>query len=212
MQNQPAKAKRGPYALFYAWAMAVIASGHDVALAQRKRSLLGDLHGTVVEIGPGTGPNLAYYAPDVRWVGIEPNGYMNHFLEAEARRLRREIDVRTSLVETLPFEDESIDHVVGTLVLCSVHDQDRALREIRRVLKPGGHFVFVEHVAAPDGTPLHRLQNLITPAWRLVSDGCRPNLRTWEAIPRSGFHIAEIERFQISAGPFGPHIAGYAVK
>ena len=212
MQNQAAKTKRGPYALFYAWAMTVIASGHDAALAERKAALLGDLHGTVVEVGPGTGPNLAYYAPDVRWIGIEPNGHMNRFLEAAARRLGREIDVRGGTVEALPFDDESVDHVVATLVLCSVRDQERALCEIRRVQKPGGHFVFIEHVAAPENTLLHRLQNLITPAWRLVSDGCRPNLRTWEAIPRAGFRTVEVERFQISAGPFGPHIAGYAVK
>ena len=212
IREQPVLPKRGLYRRLYAWAMTIIASGHDALLAERKRALLGDLHGTVVEIGPGTGPNLAYYARDVRWIGIEPNGHMNRFIEAEARRLGMDIELHADTVEALPFADESVDHVAATLVLCSVDDQDRALREIWRVLKPGGRFVFIEHVAAQKDTGLHRLQNAITPVWRLVADGCHPNRRTWEAISRAGFRTVEVERFQISAGPFGPHIAGYARK
>ncbi len=192
--------------------MARIAAGYDANLAQCKRTLLGDLHGTVVEIGPGTGTNLAYYAPDVRWAGVEPNGYMHDALQTEAARLGMDIELHAGTVEALPFADASVDHVVSTLVLCSVPDQDRALREIRRVLRPGGRFVFIEHVAAPAGTGLHRLQNVIAPAWSLAADGCRPNRKTWESIPRAGLRMVELERFDLSTGPFGPHIAGYAVK
>ena len=211
-ESKPLRAKRGPWKLFYAWTMTIIAAGHDAMIAERKRALLGGLHGTVVEVGPGTGPNLAYYPPDVRWIGVEPNGHMNGFLEKEARRLGRTIELHGGTVEALPFAGESVDHVVSTLVFCSVDDQARALREVWRVLKPGGRFVFIEHVAAAEGTALLRFQSVMAPAWRLVADGCRPDRRTWEAISGAGFSAVEIERFHVSAGPFGPHIAGYAVK
>jgi ubiquinone/menaquinone biosynthesis C-methylase UbiE len=137
---------------------------------------------------------------------------MNGFLEKEARRLGLDIELHGGTVEALPFADESVDHVVSTLVFCSVDDQARALREVWRVLKPGGRFVFIEHVAAAEGTTLLRLQSVMAPAWRLVADGCRPDRRTWEAISSAGFGAVEIERFHVSAGPFGPHIAGFAVK
>ncbi len=211
-ERKPLRAKRGPWKLIYAWGMASIAAGHDALLAERKRALLGGLHGTVVEIGPGTGPNLVYYPPGVRWIGVEPNGHMNGYLEKEARRLGLEIELHAGTVEALPFAGDSVDHVVSTLVFCSVDDQTRALREVWRVLKPGGCFVFIEHVAAAEGTTLLRVQHALAPAWRLVADGCRPDRRTWEAISLAGFRSVEIERFRVSAGPFGPHIAGYAVK
>jgi SAM-dependent methyltransferase len=204
--------QRGLRRKLYAWMLARWSSGYDPLVTKRKAALLGDLRGTVVEIGPGTGPNLALYRPDVHWIGFEPNGYMDGYLRAEARRLGRDIDVRGGTAENLPLPDASADAVVATLVLCSVSDQVRALQEIRRVLKPGGRYAFLEHVAAPRGSRLHRVQNLINPGWRLVADGCHVNRHTGDAIERVGFSHVQIERFSLPQSFASPHIAGYAVK
>src|SRR5439155_26769491 len=133
----------------------------------RKRALLGTLHGTVLEIGPGTGANLPYYPPDIQWVGVEPNPYMHPYLQKEAGRRGLRADLRTGVAERLPLPDESVDAVVSTLALCSVADLPQVLREVRRVLRPGGRFIFIEHVASPPGTRLRRLQNLVRPVWQL---------------------------------------------
>lgn len=201
-----------PYQWLFAQMMALMQSPLDSAFDARKRALLGGLDGAVVEIGPGTGPNLSYYGQTVRWLGIEPNPAMFPFMEREAERLGITIDIRPGVAERLDIPDASIDGVVSTHVLCSVPDPRRALSEIVRVLKPGGHFVFIEHVAAPAGTTLRRVQQLIKPVWKPLSEGCHPDRETWTLIHDAGFSHVEIEHFRIDAPIVSPHIAGRAVK
>lgn len=178
----------------------------------RKRALLGNLHGQVLEIGPGTGPNLTYYPSDVSWLGIEPNPAMWPYLQKEAQKLGRPIQLRTGQAERLEAEDNSMDAVVATLVLCSVPDPRKALQEVLRVLKPGGRFVFVEHVAAPANTGLRRWQGFIKPVWQWAADGCQPDRETWTVIEQAGFAQVELEHFRIQSTFVSPHIAGYAIK
>jgi ubiquinone/menaquinone biosynthesis C-methylase UbiE len=113
-----------------------------------KRRLFSGLAGTVLEIGPGAGANLQFLSTGVRWMGAEPNPFMHKYLRVEAGRLGRSIELCGAMAEALPLADRSADNVISTLVLCSVRDPPRALAEIRRVLRPGGKLLFIEHVAA----------------------------------------------------------------
>lgn len=184
---------------------------HERMMAARKTALLAGLNGDVLEIGPGGGPNLAYYAPTIHWVGVEPNPHMHSYLRQEAARLGLSVDLRSGTAEALPAADQCMDAVVSTLVLCSVHDQTQALAEVRRVLRPGGRFIFLEHVAAPTGSRLRRVQNLVRPLWEAVGDGCHPNRETWLAIQKAGFAQVELAHFDLPI-PFIPnYIAGYTV-
>lgn len=210
--NEATTPKRGPRQWLYAKLLSIWSEGYDPLVVDRKLSLLEDLRGVVVEIGPGTGPNLSLFHPDVHWIGIEPNGHMNEYLEQEARRLQRQIDVRGGTAESIPVPDESADAVVATMVLCSVGDQANSLREVLRVLKPGGRYVFMEHVAAEEGSKLHRVQQVLNPGWKLVADGCHVNRRTGESIEQAGFREVSIQRFRVGHHFASPHIAGYAVK
>src|SRR5690349_4799073 len=112
--------KRGLRARLFAWAMSDINTSHDQQVAPVKRQLFADLHGDVLEIGPGGGANFAYFGPDIHWVGVEPNPYMDQYLRANADG--RDIELRSGYSEALPAADESMDAVVATLVLCSVND------------------------------------------------------------------------------------------
>jgi SAM-dependent methyltransferase len=208
----PLPPKQGLRAKLFARAMAQSGDIHEELIVPYKRRLLADLRGDVLEVGPGTGPNFAYYAPDVRWVGVEPNPYMVPYLRANADAQRRAIDLRVGYTEALPAEDASMDAVVSTLVLCSVRDLRASLTEIRRVLRPGGRFIFIEHVAAPAGSWLRRWQNWLQPAWSWFADGCHPNREIWRGIESTGFAHVEIEHFSIDVPIARPHIAGYAVK
>ncbi len=105
-------------------------------------------------------------------------------------------ELRTGVAEHLPVEDASVDAVISTLVLCSVSDQAQALSEILRVLRPGGRYVFIEHVAADQDSGLYRTQNLIKPIWTFVGDGCQPNRDTAAAIEQAGFSQVEITPFR----------------
>lgn len=210
MNPQPKRA--GPCKRLFAYIMAKSSSVHDPVVDDRKRALLGGLHGSVLEIGAGTAPNLAYYAPDVRWLGIEPNPAMFPYAQREAQRLGKEIELRAGESEHLDIPTASMDAVVSTLVLCSVRDPQKTLQEIIRVLKPGGQFVFVEHVAAPRNTRLRRVQGFVRPVWQLWADGCQTDRETWTVIEKAGFDQVQIEHFQIDAPLVSPHIAGFAVK
>ncbi len=179
-----------------------------------KPKLLGALEGEVVEIGPGSGVNLKYYRDDVRWTGVEPNTFLHERIRHRASGLGTPVRLLAGSAERLDLPDGSVDAVVGTLVLCSVGDQARALAEVVRVLKPGGRYVFVEHVAAPLGTRTRRLQETWTPILRHLPGGCSPNRETQGVIERAGFGAIADERFELPT-VFGialPHIAGTATK
>ena len=204
--------KAGLSKRIHAWAMARLSGRYERLVEDRKRELLGELQGTVLEIGPGTGPNLRYYPPGVRWIGVEPNPFMHRYLRARADALSLKLDLRTGTAEALPLEDASVDYVVSTLVLCSVGGIEPALREILRVLRPGGAFVFLEHVAAPNGTRLRRVQQWLRPFWGMFADGCRPERETWAYIEQAGFSATNIEHLRVAVPIVGPHIMGTAAK
>lgn len=192
--------------------MAKVTPTHEGMVEEHKRSLLGGVRGTVVEIGPGTGPNLKFLPSDVRWIGIEPNVHMHDYIREEAVRLGREVEIRTGTAEALDIESGTVDVVVSTLVLCSVTELDRTLAEALRVLKPGGRLIYIEHVGAPWGSLLRRVQGLVRPLWKIAGDGCHPDRETGRAIAAAGFEIADHVRFRVRLPIVGPHIAGEAVK
>jgi ubiquinone/menaquinone biosynthesis C-methylase UbiE len=175
--------------------------------------LFAVLSGTVLEIGPGAGVNLHHlHSTTIRWIGVEPNSFMKPHLAKEAQRLGVAIELRPGTAENLPVDDASVDFVISTLVLCSVVDQKRALDEVLRVLKPGGRFLFIEHVGAKRGTWLRRIQTLVKPLWRRMGDGCHPDRETRTALERAGFAVLEVEEFAAPLPIVRPHIAGIAVK
>jgi ubiquinone/menaquinone biosynthesis C-methylase UbiE len=196
----------------HAWMLSKSSARYERAVAEHKRELLGGLAGDVLEIGPGGGVNLDYYPPGVRWTGLEPNPYMHEYLRKKAEKLGREISLRQSSAEKLEVEDSTFDAVVSTLVLCSVTDPAVALSEILRVLKPGGRFVFIEHVAAPPASRTRHVQRWIRPLWKILGDGCNPERETWVAIEQAGFERVSLQHFRVPFPVIGPHIAGFACR
>lgn len=165
------------------------------AYQARKATLLSDLSGDVLEIGAGTGANFGYFRREVRWTGLEPHRRARARLREVARAHGHDTEVLAAPAERIPLPDASVAAVVSTVVLCSVSDQDATLAEVIRVLRPGGRFVFFEHVAAPRGTWSYRLQRLSAPVNRLVDRGCDPARQTEQAIERAGFAEMSVERF-----------------
>ncbi|MFE0027857.1 class I SAM-dependent methyltransferase [Amycolatopsis sp. NPDC059021] len=176
-------------------------------------ALLGPLRGTVLELGPGSGVNLPFYTPRVRWIGIEPDAGNRERTRRAAERLGRRALVLPGRGERIDLPDGFADAAVATFVLCSVDDPDAVLAQLHRVLRPGGKYVFGEHVAAPPGSWVRRGQDV----WALFTrrpGSCRPNRDSEAAITRAGFDIVEPYRFTLP-GPLGvpvPHIAGSAVR
>jgi ubiquinone/menaquinone biosynthesis C-methylase UbiE len=202
----------GWYKRVFAWLMAQGSPGYERAVSDRKQALFANIHGDVLEIGPGTGPNLLYYPSDIHWIGIEPNPYMHSYLKKEAERLGLNINIRSGTAERIDTEDNSMDAVVSTLVLCSVPDLPATLQEILRVLKPGGRFLFIEHVAAPRGTWLRKVQSGIKPLWKVLGDGCNPDRETWVALENAGFESVNYQPFEAPVPLVSPHIVGVATK
>ncbi|GAB6876659.1 class I SAM-dependent methyltransferase [Thermaerobacter litoralis] len=177
-----------------------------------RRRVVAGAAGQVLEVGVGTGLNLPFYrlAQVERLVGLEPDPHMGRRAAARARRLGIALELVAAPAEAMPFADASFDTVVATHVFCSVQDPDRALREVFRVLRPGGTFRFLEHVRAGEERAARR-QDRWTPVWRLVAAGCHPNRRTVEAIAAAGFVLEELERFELPAGgPVRPQAFGVA--
>lgn len=193
-----------------AWVLASSGARMHRLFGERKARLLGALTGTVLELGPGAGANFRYFSPGVRWVGVEPNLHNLPYLRREAARFGLLADARPGYAEALPLPDASVDHVVSTLVLCSVADVAVTLQEVRRVLRSGGSYVFMEHVAAPRGTLTRRLQDAAAPLWGLLADGCHPNRELAAAITGAGFASVQVEAFDVSLPLVRPHIAGAA--
>jgi ubiquinone/menaquinone biosynthesis C-methylase UbiE len=157
-----------------------------------RRGLLAAAAGHVLEIGGGTGANLAVYGPGVESLTItEPETAMVHRLERRVREQASMAKVLRSPAEDLPFEDGTFDVAVSTLVLCGVSDQPRALRQLRRVLRPGGQLLFIEHVRSGDAR-LARRQDRMNPVNRLLVC-CDCNRPTLTSIQEAGFTVTQIE-------------------
>jgi ubiquinone/menaquinone biosynthesis C-methylase UbiE len=200
----------GSLARAQAWLIAALSRGHAQRVDARRRALIEPLRGRVLEIGPGSGTNLALFHPTVEWVGAEPSAAMRELLLKEATRQGRPIALLDDAAESLSLPDASVDAVVCTLVLCSVHDPRAALAEVRRVLRPGGVFVFIEHVAAPRGSLLRRVQRLVRGPWSLCGGGCHPDRESWRDVEQAGFASVGIERFTLPVPVVAPHMSGSA--
>ncbi len=167
---------------------------------------------TVLEVGAGAGPNAAHLPPGTRWIAVEPNVHFHSHLEAAAVAHGLDLEIYAAVAEALPLEDGAADAVISTLVLCSVEDVAQSLAEVRRVLRPGGRFVFVEHVAGAPGSMLRRVQSALRRPWGWIADGCRPDRDTEQFVLEAGFSHVEVEHFRVPLALVGPHIAGVAVR
>jgi SAM-dependent methyltransferase len=208
------------------WLMAVaydrIMAGYERHQGARREALVAEVEGTVLEIGPGTGVNLPLLAAraaagvPLRWIGVEPNPAMRTRLERRAGALGFPIELPEPTDGRLPAEDGSCDVVLATLVLCSVTDPEGLLAEVRRVLRPGGRFLFLEHVAAERGTGVRRWQERLAPLWSILADGCRLDRETEARIRAAGFARVEAEAFPMprEAVPavLSPHLLGRAIR
>ncbi len=197
---------------FNAWLMHKGSERYNRQVDERKRQLFSGLSGRVLEVGPGTEANLEYYSNEESLIGLEPNPYMQQYLKEKARKLDTPIEIITGTAEDIPLADDSVDAVVSTLVLCSVDSVTDSLSEVKRILKPHGQFLFMEHVAAHQRTWLRSIQYWVKPFWKRIGDGCHPDRETWKFIEDAGFDQVEIEHFGLSLPVVGPHIMGTAVK
>lgn len=153
-----------------------------------RRRLVQDLTGDVLEIGVGEGENLAYYRQARQVWAIEPDAQRAATARAVAAGLPIPITVDTAGAEALPYADQAFDHVVSSLVFCSVADQTQALREIRRVLRPGGVLHMVEHVR-PQTAWVAALFQAVTPWWRQVAHNCHLDRPTLTTLERMGWQV-----------------------
>jgi ubiquinone/menaquinone biosynthesis C-methylase UbiE len=173
----------------------------DGGLARWRADLLGDLSGDVLEVGSGTGRNLAHYPATVaRLVLTEPDRHMRVRLLRAASR-RRDTEIIAAAAENLPFDDASFDAVVCTLVLCSVDDPVRALDEVYRVLRPGGRLLFIEHVAALGQPRRLRWQHRLEPVWKRIAGNCHLTRTTEHDIISAGFELTDVQRASMRKAP-----------
>jgi ubiquinone/menaquinone biosynthesis C-methylase UbiE len=177
--------------------------------AELRRELLARARGRVLEIGVGTGLSLPHYPPVEELVATDPSEPMLRRARRRATEAGLEITFVEAPAEQLPFEDDSFDTVVSMLVLCTVEDPQRALQEIRRVLRPDGQFLFSEHVRSEDPQRA-RWQDRLEPVWGVVANGCHPNRRTLETIRAAGFDVGEIEHDELPGVPalMQPYVSG----
>ena len=171
-------------------------------MRRSRRALLAQASGRVLEIGAGTGLNLAHYPDQLHeLVLVEPEPAMRERLTQRIRRAGRHAAVVDAPAEALPFADGSFDTVVCTLVLCTVSAPDRALGEIGRVLRPDGRLLFIEHVRADEGERLARWQDRMRPIGVRMAHGCRCNRRTVDGIRNAGFDVLDLERDEMKHVP-----------
>lgn len=157
-----------------------------------RKKLLTQARGKVLEVGAGTGINFPLYQQCDEVFALEPNPFMVEKAEVRRKQASVPITIMAGKAEKLPFTDEQFDTIVVTLVLCSVEDPRQALIEMKRVLKPNGTILLIEHVKMEQ--PIFAfLQNILTPVWKKISDGCHLNRNTEQTIKEVGFNIVAVK-------------------
>jgi ubiquinone/menaquinone biosynthesis C-methylase UbiE len=184
------------YTFIYAFICGTI---DRVDLTALREELVAKATGATIEIGAGTGLNLRYYPAAVtHLVLVEPDPYMAELLCRRVANVRPNTEIRDAAAERLPFPDGRFDTAVVTFVLCCVADQHSALREIGRVLAPGGRMLFLEHVRSADSTVAAR-QDSMPQSGRLIS--CHPNRATLEAIESSRLSVESVRHVKVPRAP-----------
>ncbi len=166
----------------------------QATLVPYRARVISGAKGRVLEIGIGSGLNLPYYGQDVtQIVGLEPSPKLLAMARQAARRSAMPLELVEGTAEAIPVENASIDTVVTTWTMCSIANIDRALAEMRRVLRPEGRLLFVEHGRAPQAR-VRWWQDRLTPAWKHVSGGCHLNRAIEDLIENSGYRIERIHK------------------
>ena len=185
--------------------------------ADHRRRLLAGLTGRVIEVGAGNGLNFAHYPPEVTGVlAVEPEPHLRTIAQRNAARAPVPVEVVDGVAEQLPADDATFDAAVVSLMLCSVADQQTSLREMYRVIRPGGQLRFFEHVRA-DTPALARVQRVLDATiWPTICGGCHASRDTAAAIGNAGFMIERLDRFRFPDTrlplPTSPHIFGVASR
>jgi ubiquinone/menaquinone biosynthesis C-methylase UbiE len=189
------------------------AKAEAAGLVDERRRLLAQATGATIEIGAGTGVNVAHYPTGLeRLVYVEPDAHMAARLRRRLDEHGRDAEIVSASAEHLPFVDGTFDTAVATFALCTVHDPEKALEEIRRVLRPGARLLFLEHVRSSEER-LARRQDRIRPVYRALT-GCEPNRATLRTIASSGFAVETVRHGEVPAVPAveRPLIAGVACR
>jgi len=178
-----------------------------------RKTVIPSARGVVLEIGVGSGLNLPFYTPAVtKLYGVDPSGELLAMAQRRAGVSAFPVEFLQQTADHLPLADESVDTAVVTWSLCSINDPESALREVRRVLKPGGALLFVEHGLSPD-VGVRTWQNRLTPVWRRVAGGCHLNRRMDALIRSAGFTMTDLrEGYAPGPGPMTYMYEGRAVK
>lgn len=178
-----------------------LAATEEAGLAERRERLVSAAAGRVLEVGAGTGLNLAHYADNLeRLVLTEPSTAMAAHLRDRVEHSRPSAEVVVAAADRLPFDDDSFDSVVATLVLCTVDDPGASLAEIKRVLAPDGSLLLIEHVRSDDPGRAKWQDRLELP-WRIFGNGCRCNRETQSLVEKAGFNFDEVEQGKMRKAP-----------
>jgi len=163
-------------------------------IARQRSKVVPFARGRVLEVGIGSGLNLPFYDPgkvDKVW-GLDPSAELRTFAEKAARKVGFEVEFLGLPGEEIPLDDGSVDTVVVTYTLCTIPEAGAALRQMRRVLKPGAELLFCEHGAAPDDN-VRRWQDRLDPIWSRIGGGCHLNRPIVDLIHQAGFRIERVE-------------------
>ncbi|XP_010879591.1 methyltransferase-like protein 7A [Esox lucius] len=213
----------GIYKRFFPFVIYKLSASYNVKMKEKKMDLfsnLSDFKGNrplrILEIGCGTGANFEFFPPGSSVICVDPNPHFKKYLQKSMSvndHITFESFVVAAAEDMGAMKDNSMDVIVSTLVLCSVDDTPRTLREAHRILRPGGAFYFLEHVVADPSSWTYFFQHVLQPLWYYFGDGCELIRATWKDLEAAGF--SELKLRHIST-PLSylvkPHVMGYAVK
>ncbi len=196
------------------WMFKVLSGYMNYLFGKSKRKLFKNHPEVVVEIGSGAGANMRYLKKGTKLIAIEPNIHMHKNLLKSAKKYGISLELRTVIGEEIDLPDNSCNFVICTLVLCTVKHPAACLEQIKRILKPSGVFVFIEHVKAKEKSLLSFTQKLLHKPWYWFFEGCNTNRDTQTLLEEAGFSSLSLEAYNLYSPfvPITPQIKGMAIK